>query len=310
MKKLILKRIIFAFFTLLSVSFVVFFILRLNGTDAALSYLNASGISPTQRALEDAKIQLGLDKPLFTQYFLWLKDAIKLKFGISYITGKEVGEQTIYYFKNSIKLVLLALCFTISFSLILGIISAFNKDKFIDHITRVFAFIGVSVPNFWLGFILIGLFSIKLKLLPPFGSGSFLHMIMPAFTMSLMSLCINARLVRANILSVMNERHVTYARVCGVSKTELTIKFILKSALLPIITAMGMHFGELLGAAIVVENVFAYPGIGTFIINAISNNDYPVILCFMMLFCAVFIVSNVITDICYILIDPRLRHTK
>ncbi|QCD44397.1 ABC transporter permease subunit [Campylobacter mucosalis] len=310
MKILIIKRIFFAIFTLLGVSFVVFFILRLNGTDAALSYLTASGIAPTKEALAEARAYLGLDKPLFMQYFLWLGDALRLNFGISYITGKEVSPLMLYYFKNSIKLVLLSLCFTLVFSLILGIASAFKKDHFIDHFTRFFAFVGVSVPNFWLGFVLISVFSVKFQLLPPFGSGTFLHLIMPAFAMSLMSLCINARLIRANILSTMSQRHVLYAKMRGVKGSELTFKFILKSALLPVITAVGMHFGELLGAAIVVENVFAYPGVGTFIINAVSSNDYPVILCFMILFCAVFIVSNIITDILYILIDPRLRHIK
>lgn len=307
MKKYIFKRLFLVPFMVLAVSFIIFFMLRLNGSDAVLSYLNASGTPPTKDAIEHARAMLGLDKPLFTQYILWLENAIKFDFGTSYITGRDVGSDMVYYFKNSLNLVLLALCFTLSMSLILGVISAVFKDKIADFIIRFISFLGVCTPNFWLGFILISVFSVKFSLLPPFGSGSFLHLIMPAFAMSFMSMAISARLIRANMLENINARHVMYAKTRGIKGLGLINRHILRNSLLPIVTAIGMHFGELIGAAIVVENVFAYPGIGTFIITAIISNDYPIILAFMLFMSVVFIISNLIIDICYVLIDPRVR---
>lgn len=307
MKKYIFKRTLLAIPILFVVSLFIFCMLRLNGTDAAMSYLNASGITPTKESLAHARAELGLDKPILTQYSIWLQDAVKLNLGKSYITGRDVSKDIGYYFSNSIKLVLFGLFLTFALSLLLGILGAIYKDKFIDLLVRIFAFLGVSTPNFWLGFILISIFSVHLSLLPPFGSGTFMHLIMPGFAISFMSIAINARFIRANMLENISSRHVMYAKMRGVGGFGLILKHVLKNALLPVITAMGMHFGELVGAAIVVENVFAYPGIGSYIITAIISNDYPVILAFMLLFSVIFIISNLLIDISYAFIDPRIR---
>lgn len=307
MKRYVFKRILLILPLLLVLSFIIFFMLRLNGTDAALSYLTASGIAPTDEAIKNAKSVLGLDKPVFTQYLAWLSGAIRLDFGVSFITGRDVFSDMSYYFANSLKIIALGLFFTIFVSLLLGVLSAIFKDKFIDFAVRFISFIGVCVPNFWLGFILISIFSLKFELLPPFGAGSFLHLLMPAFAISFMSIAINARLIRANMLENLNSRHVLYAKMRSVSGVRILFSHVLKNALIPIITALGMHFGELLGAAIVVENVFAYPGVGSYIINAVVSNDYPVILAFMLLMAVVFILSNLIIDLIYALIDPRIR---
>lgn len=307
MQKYIFKRILLILPIVFVVSVFIFFMLRLNGTDAAMSYLNASGISPSDEALAQAKIHLGLDKPILTQYGLWLKDALSFDFGKSYITGRDISADMAYYFSKSVKLVLVALVFTIFISLILGVLSAIYKDKFADYFVRFLSFLGVCTPNFWLGFILITIFSVKFSILPPFGSETFLHLIMPAFAISFMSIAINSRFIRANMLDNLNSRHVVYAKMRGVNGFGLITKHILRNALLPVVTAMGMHFGELVGAAIVVENVFAYPGVGSYIITAIISNDYPVILAFMLLMSIIFIISNLIIDICYVIIDPRIR---
>ncbi|MFC3847071.1 ABC transporter permease subunit [Helicobacter baculiformis] len=307
MRKYIFKRALLVLPMLFAVSFIIFFMLRLNGTDAAMSFLNASGIAPTDEALAVAKTQLGLDKPLLEQYYLWLKNVAKFNLGVSYITGRQITPDIIYYFSNSLKLIALALCFTLGLSLPLGVLSAVFKDKFIDYLIRFFSFLGVCTPNFWLGFLLISLFSVKLGWLPPFGSGGISHLLMPAFAISFMSIAISARLIRANMLENMHARHVGYAKMRGIKGARLVLSHILRNALLPVVTAIGMHFGELVGAAIVVENVFAYPGTGSFIVSAIINNDYPVILAFMLLMAVIFILSNLIIDLCYVWIDPRIR---
>lgn len=307
MKRYIFKRILLILPILFVLSFIIFFMLRLNGTDAAISYLNASGIAPTDEAIKNAREFLGLNKPIFTQYLAWLSGVARLDFGVSFITGRDVFSDMIYFFLNSLKIIVLGLFLTIFISLLLGVLSAIFKDKFLDFVVRFFAFVGVCMPNFWLGFILIGIFSLKFELLPPFGAGSFLHLLMPAFAISFMSIAINARLIRANMLENLNSRHVLYAKMRGVSGVKILFSHVLKNALIPIITALGMHFGELLGASIVVENVFAYPGVGTYIINAVITNDYPVILAFMLLMAVIFILSNLIIDIIYAFIDPRIR---
>ncbi|WP_104732228.1 ABC transporter permease subunit [Helicobacter salomonis] len=307
MRQYIFKRTLLIIPMIFIVSFVIFFMLRLNGTDAAMSYLNASSIAPTDQALQMARAHLGLDKPLLSQYYLWLKNAAHGDLGISYMSGRAVTPDMIYYFQNSLKLIALALLLTFGLSLPMGVLSAVFKDKFADYAIRLFSFLGVCTPNFWFGFVLIGFFSVKLGWLPPFGSGGLLHLIMPAFAISFMSIAISARLIRANMLENMHARHVSYAKMRGVQKTRLVLSHILRNALLPVVTAVGMHFGELVGAAIVVENVFAYPGTGNWIVGAILNNDYPVILAFMLLMGVIFIISNLIIDLCYVWIDPRIR---
>ncbi|MGG7048015.1 MULTISPECIES: ABC transporter permease subunit [unclassified Campylobacter] len=307
MFKFIIKRVILLVPMMFIVSLFIFMILRLNGTDAAMSYLNASGISPTDEALAHARAQLYLDRPILEQYTMWLKDAISLNFGTSYITGRAVIDDVAYYFPATLKLAGLALLFTVGFSIPLGILSALYKDKFIDRAVRMFSFVGVCIPNFWLGFLLILIFAVKFEIFPPFGIGGIEHIILPAITISLMSIAINSCLIRANILEVKEQRHVMYAKVRGISKLTILFRHIFKNASLPIVTALGMHLGELVGGAMIVESVFAYPGIGMYAVEAIINNDYPVIQCFILLMAFSFIIANIIIDVIYAYIDPRIR---
>jgi len=166
------------------------------------------------------------------------------------------------------------------------------KTEFIDNIIRVFAFVGVSAPNFWLGFLLIMLFSVKFDLLPPFGDEGFSSLLMPGFAIAYMSIAINTRLIRANMLEIFSARHVLYAKMRGLSKFRIIFAHVFKNALIPVITAIGMHVGELIGGALVVENVFAYPGLGRWAIEAIANNDYPIIQAFILIMAFAFIVGN------------------
>lgn len=307
MLKFILRRLLLLIPVMLAVSVMIFALLRLNGTDAAMSYLNASGITPTDEALAHARAELNLDRPIFEQYKLWLKDAASLNFGVSYITGRDVSEDMARYFPATLKLAALGLAFTLAFSIPMGILSAVYKDKFIDYAVRFFSFLGVCTPNFWLGFLLILLFSVHFKILPPFGIGGLSHLLMPAFAISFMSIAVNSRLIRANLLEIKHLRHVGYAKMRGLSRLRVLFSHVFRNASLPVVTALGMHLGELVGGAMVVESVFAYPGIGRYAVEAIINNDYPVIQCFILLMALAFIVSNLVIDVLYAFIDPRIR---
>jgi len=292
---------------LLAVSVVVFVMLRLGRGDPALDYLRASQVSPTDAAIALARAELGLDKPLVEQYVIWLGKALQLDFGISYAVRRPVLDEVLYFLPATIELACLALALTLAVSLPLGIWAALNRDGPADQIVRAIAFLGVSMPNFWLGFLLVILFSVTLGWLPPLGRGGIEHMLMPAFAVAFMSLSINARLLRASMLDVAGQRHVLYARLRGLSPRAVTTRHVLRNALLPVVTAVGMHIGELIGGTLVIENIFGWPGVGRLAVGAIYSRDYPVLQCFTLLMTVIFVLCNLAVDILYAWLDPRIR---
>lgn len=307
MMRFIFRRVLLLIPMLLGTSLFIFLILRLGPSDPALDYLRLSKIPPTPQAVESARELLGLDKPIMTQYFHWLSDALHLDFGISYATQKPVLPDLLYFLPATLQLAGLALALTIILSVPMGVLAARYREKWPDQLVRVIAFIGVSMPNFWLGFLLILLFSIHLGWLPPMGKGEAKHLIMPVIAISLMSLAINARLLRASMLEVAGQRHVRYARLRGLSEMTVERSHILRNAWLPVITAIGMHIGELLGGALIIESIFSWPGVGRYAVSAIMNRDYPVIQCFTLLMVVIFVLCNLVVDIIYAIADPRIR---
>lgn len=303
----IIRRILYLIPLLFGISLFAFGVLRFNENDAVISYLTASSITPSEANIKQAKIDLGLDKPITKQYIIWIKKAILLDFGKSYLTKRDVFDDMLYHLPATLKLAGFALLITLVISIPLGMASAIYKDSFIDYFTRIFSFLGVSTPNFWLGLLLILLFSVKLELLPPFGSGGFSHIIMPAMAISFMPIAVNARFLRTNMLEIKNQRFIYYAKLRGISSQNINLKHIFLNSLIPIITIIGMYVGELIGGALIVENIFAYPGIGRYAVTAILNNDYPIIQCFIIMLSFIFIILNLCIDIIYALIDPRIR---
>lgn len=307
MARYIAKRLIQLVPLMLIVSVVVFLILRIGQGDPAMTYLRLSNIPPTDQALAVARADLGLDRPLPIQYLDWLKKALKLDFGRSYVTGNPVFQEIMYYFPNTIKLAGFSLLMTLSLSLPLGLLAALKRDKLPDNLTRALAFVGVSVPGFWLAYLLVWLFSIKLGWLPSMGLGGVSHMIMPAISMSLMSTCINIRLIRGSVLDNLHARWALYAKLRGLPDRVVVGKHVLINSLIPIITAIGMHVGELFGGAVVAESIFSWPGVGRYAVSAIYNRDYPVMQCFILIMTFVFVAMNLAIDIMYAWIDPRIR---
>lgn len=308
MLRFIYRRLLTLIPLLLSVSVLVFLVLRLGENDPAMAYVRLSGIPPTDQALAAAREYLGLNRPLAVQYIDWLWRALHLDFGLSYVTGTPVLERIMYYLPNTLYLAGVSLLITIGLSLPLGILAALKKDRWPDHLTRAVAFIGVSTPNFWLGFLLVYFFSIKLGWLPAMGMGGPSHVIMPAFTLSLMSMCINTRLIRGSMLEQMNTRSVLYARVRGVLEKWVVGRHILKNSLIPVVTAVGMHIGELLGGAVIAEILFAWPGVGHYAVSSIYNRDFPVMQCFILMMTLIFVLCNLAVDFLYAWLDPRIRY--
>ncbi len=308
MLRYILRRILLLIPLLLAVSVIVFLILRLGENDPAMSYLRLSQIPPTDEALAAVREQLGLNRPLLVQYFDWLWKALHLDFGISYVTGAPVVERLLFYLPNTLYLGAVSLLLYLGLSLPLGMISALKKDRWPDQLTRVLAYTGVSTPAFWLGFLLVYVFAVKLGWLPALGMGGPAHVIMPAITLSLMSMCINTRLIRTSMLEQMNTRSVLYARIRGVLEKWVIGRHVMKNSMIPVVTAVGMHIGEMLGGAVVVEIIFAWPGVGRYAMSAIYNRDFPVMQCFILIMTVIFVVCNLVVDIMYAWLDPRIRY--
>ncbi|MBS7704687.1 nickel ABC transporter permease subunit NikB [Chelatococcus asaccharovorans] len=307
MAAFIIRRILLLVPMLLGASLVIFLMLRLGPSDPALDYLRLSRIPPTDQALAEAHAMLGLDKPLLTQYFVWLWDALRLDFGTSYALQRPVLPEVLHFLPATLQLAGIALAFTMLVSVPLGMWAARHRDQWPDQVVRGIAFLGVSMPNFWLGFLLVLLFSLQLGWLPPMGRGTAANLVMPVIAVSFMSLSINARLLRASMLEVAGQRHVYYARLRGLSAGKVERGHVLRNAILPIITATGMHAGELIGGTLVIESVFGWPGLGRYAVSAIFNRDYPVIQCFTLMMVLIFVLCNLLVDIFYAWADPRIR---
>ncbi len=309
MRKYIIGRLFMLIPMLLGASFIIFFMLRLGRGDPALDYLRLSQIPPSDEAIADARNMLGLNRPIIVQYLDWLWRALHLDFGLSYVTRKPVMEEFLYYLPASMYLGTIAFLFIMVVSIPLGMWAAAHRDRWQDQLVRMFSFVGVSLPNFWLGFLLVLLFSVWLRWLPPFGREGLPSLIMPVITVSLMSLAINSRLLRSSMLEVKGQRYVLWAAMRGLPSRYITSHHVLRNAMLPILTAAGMHLAELIGWSMVVENLFAWPGVGRWSVNAIYNRDFPVLQCFTMLMTTVFVVFNLGIDILYAWLDPRIRYS-
>ena len=302
MLRFIIFRILLIFPILLIASFVIFLLLRLSGTDPVEQYIINSKLQSSPALVQELRV------PLLEQYGIWLKNAVALDFGKSYMTDRDVADDFLAFMPNTLLLTFFAFSLTLLVSIPLGILSFIYRGKWLDYIIRFFCFLGVSVPNFWLAFLLIMLFSLKLDWLPPLGDDSLSSFVLPSISIAIMSLCINIRLIRTNMLEISKSRHIMYAKMRGLSKTKIAIKHIFYNATLPIVTALGMHVGELIGGALVIESIFALPGIGYYSIQGIANHDYPIIECFVVSMCAIFCVFNLLVDILYACLNPKVRY--
>lgn len=308
--QLALRRLALLPVLLLLVSVIIFVLLHVGRGDPAMDYLRLSGITPTDQALMEARHRLGLDLPLVQQYGHWLWGALHLNFGTSFISGEPVLAMLLDYLPATLSLVAVALVVTVIFSVALGLLAGSYPDRWPDHLVRLIAFLGVSMPNFWLGFLMVLLFSVWLEWLPPMGYGGPLHFVMPAMAISLMTISINARMLRTSLLEARAQRHVHYARLRGLSAGRQLRAHVLPHALLPLLTASGMAIGELIGGAFVIENIFAWPGVGRLAVEAIHNRDFPVLQCFTLLMTLVYVLANLSVDVVHAWLDPRIRRHR
>lgn len=292
---------------LLAVSVAIFVMLHLGRGDPALDYLRLSQIPPTDAAVAQARTELGLDRPLAVQYLSWLSGAVRLDFGRSWVTHNAVLDDLATFLPATLQLTAAALVLTLLVAVPLGVAAALARDRWPDHLARVLSFLGVCVPNFWLGYVLILVFAVGLGWLPAMGRGGASHLLLPAVATAAMSAGVLLRLVRASVLEHLSARHLVFARARGLPRRTVLGRHVLLNAMLPPLTAVGLTLGELLGGAMVVEVVFGWPGVGRYALQAISNRDFPALQGFVVVMTLVFVLCNLAVDIAYAWLDPRLR---
>ena len=307
MLRYVLRRFLLLIPMVLAASVIIFLMLRLGTGDPALDYLRLSNLPPTPEMLASTRTMLGLDQPLYVQYGTWLWKALHLDFGISFASQRPVLDDMLNFLPATLELAGAALVLILLTSVPLGIWAARHRDRLPDFAVRFIAFLGVSMPNFWLAFLLVMAFSVYLQWLPAMGYGGWQHIILPAVSIAFMSLAINARLLRASMLDVAGQRHVTWARLRGLNDKQTERRHILRNASLPMITAVGMHIGELIGGTMIIENIFGIPGIGNLYINSINVRDYNFFMALNVFYTAIGLVSGIVIDISYGFIDPRIR---
>lgn len=291
---------------LLLISAAAFALVRLMPGDAATAYLNAMNAPITEAALQKVQKDLGLDKPVAVQYGIWLKQALSLDFGLSYMTKRPVIDELMRGFYYTAVLTGSAVVWIIVFSLPLGILAGRHPGSFMDQIIRVMTFLGSSTPSFWLGFLLVEFFSLRLKLLPVQGAGTVKHIFLPSITLACSYLAMYTKMLRGGIVEHSGRTYVLYARARGLKKKTILWRHILPNALNPILTSLGLSLGSMLSGTVIVENVFAWPGMGRVIVHAVAGRDYPVIQGYILVIAAVYIVLNLGVDILCAMLNPGI----
>ncbi|MBW5466881.1 nickel ABC transporter permease subunit NikB [Brevibacillus formosus] len=300
------KRILAIIPIVLFAILITFVLIHISPVDPAEAYLSAAHIHPTEELLAEKRHEFGLDQPLIVQYFQTVMKICRLDFGRSYLTNEPVWDEVTARMPATIQLAVSSILFAMIVSIPLGFLSAVYKNSLIDNFSRLLSFFGASIPQFWLGYLLIFFFSVKLDLLPVEGRGSWEHLVLPTMTLSLALIAIYTRLLRASVLEQLQESYVLYARTRGIKEKVIMVKHVLKIAISPVITGLGMNFGKLLTGTIIVEQVFSWPGFGRYFVEAIFNRDIPVIQCYVLLAACLFIVCNLIVDLVQLYMDPRI----
>ena len=306
MRDYILKRLVTMIPILIGISFLSFALISLSPSNPAEVALRVNEIVPTEEAVRAMEEQLGTNKPYIERYVTWLTDSLQGDFGNSYVNNKPVATLIGQAIPNTIKLAFVALLITIVFSVLVGILCAVYEGSFGDKLARALVFVGTAMPSFWVGLLLIWIFSVKLNLFPTSGMERPSSIVLPAITLALSYISTYVRLIRNNMVQNKHENYVYYARIRGLKETTI-IKHIFKNSLQSSLTALGMSIPKLIAGTVIVENIFAWPGVGRVCVDAIFNRDFPVIQAYILLMAVLFVICNLLVDIFSVAIDPRMR---
>ncbi|MBW2060885.1 MAG: ABC transporter permease [Deltaproteobacteria bacterium] len=301
----VIRRILMLVPTLIGITLVSFLILQLVPGDPARTI---AGLEAEEEDIEAIRHQLGLDKPIIVQYGIFLKNVTKGEFGQSIRTQNDVVAEIWPRFINTLKLALASILISLFIGLIIGSVAAIRQNTIVDYTSMVFVLLGISTPTFWSGLLIILVFSVFLGWFPSGGSEGLISLVLPAITLAAPSAAVTARMTRSSMLEVFRQDYIRTARAKGQKESKVIYKHALKNALIPTTTIVGLQFGYLMGGAVLVETVFTWPGLGRLIVDSIYTRDYPVVQGGVILFAFGFVLANLVVDILYIYLDPRISY--
>jgi len=303
MKRYALRQVVQLAVVIVGISMLAFAILHVIGDPVTLLLPQNAGKEEYERYNK----LLGLDKPIYVQYWKFASRAVQGDFGKSWYADTPAFKLVLERMLPTLYLTTAGLVTALLIALPLGILAALKQHSFVDSLCTMAAVAGQAMPIFWLGIMLIIIFAVQLRLLPASGYGTWRHFLMPAFTLGAFLAPITMRLVRSGVIEIMNMEYIKTARAKGLAERLVVIKHAFRNACIPVITVLGLQFGQLLGGAVITETVFAWPGVATLTVDAIRNQDFPVVQCAVVLLALIIVAVNFLVDMIVGLIDPRIR---
>lgn len=308
MKKYVLKRLLQLIPILLVITFLSFGMMRLAGSDAVLQKMENTGMVVSQEVIDNARAERGLDQPFLTQYFVWLGNLLTGDMGTSYISGKEVLPTFLSKLPATLLLTAVSIFLTIVISIPLGILAAVKQNRFTDYLIRVCSFLGNSMPNFFVALLLMYFLSIRMPIFPVIANGlSIQSVALPSLTLAIAMSVKYLRQVRAAVLDELSKDYVVGAQARGIRFSVTLWKSVLRACLVTILTLLTLSIGSLLGGTAIVESIFLWDGVGKLAVDAINMRDYPMIQAYVMWMAIIYVCVNLITDLSYRFLDPRIR---
>ena len=306
MRVYIKKRIIGFAFVLLGITILSFVLMNISPVDPAEAYMRKNVQSVSEDQIQEFREKMGYDLPIYQQYFKWISNVLKGDFGESLSTGNPVIEEISKRLPKTLLLVSVSLIIISVVSIPIGVLCSRYKDSFFDNIIKILTILGISIPGFWLGFILLYLFAVKLELFSVIGEGNIKDVILPAITLSVGGIATNIRFLRVNMLENMHKDYVIYAKARGISTRRIIWNHIFKNALPPLITLFGQTIGFMIAGTVIVEVIFSWSGLGNFAIKAIIARDFPFISAYVLLMASIFVICNLLADIVNVFVNPLI----
>ncbi|MEM1995198.1 MAG: ABC transporter permease [Nitrososphaerales archaeon] len=300
----LVKRLLSALIVIIGVTAVIFVVSRLSGDPVDLML----GLEATPESRAALRHALGLDQPLHIQYFIFLSNALRGDFGVSIRNNVPAMQLVLERLPNTILLTLVTVLLAVAVAIPIGIVSALKHNTILDYLGMTFTFVGQSIPSFWLGILLILFLGVQLRLLPISGIGTPAHLVMPAITLSSFLLASLARLTRSSMLETLNRDYIRTAQAKGLKYSRVIIRHALRTALIPVVTVLGLQIAALMGGAVITEQIFAYPGVGWLAITAIYARDFPVVQAVVFVVSVIVVLANLVVDIVYTYLDPRIGY--
>lgn len=305
MIKYIIRKLILMIPVLIGLTVLIFLILHLSPGNPVDMIV---GPNATPEVYARVEKDLGLDKPLLTQYLIFIRNAVKGDLGTSILQKRPVIEMIKQRFPVTLELGFWGLILSFIIAVPTGIVAAINRDRKVDYISMAIALLGISIPSFFLGLMLLYFFAFRMNMFPISGYGTWRHLVLPVITIGLTDAAVTARMVRSSMLEVLNQDYVRTARAKGILENRVIYKHALKNALIPIITLLGMRIGWIMGGSVILEMVFNRQGLGRLMVDAIFSRDYPVVQGSMLVLTTAVLLGNLLADILYAIVDPRIKY--